>query len=125
MNRIIKDQLSKCKVAEIPDFDENSGLILINKKDENTISKYKEHRYYILELSDYMLNPPADFAIKSNWNRGIDPKSKYYKAEILQVMGKMVKIHGCGYDYNRDIDLNDVWEGWVPQQYLNLISELK
>ena len=72
-----------------------------------------------------MINPPPDFTIAANWNKGINPRSKYYKAEIVQVVGKMIKIHGCGYDYKNKVDLNDVWEGWVPQAALTIIEELK
>ena len=112
INPIIKQQLESCRVADVPILSEDMTVIQINK-------------CYLLALEDYIINPSPDFTLADNWNRGSVPKHKYYKAEIAQVMGKMVRICGCGYDPVTDTDTFDIWEGWVPQKGIKLIRELK
>ena len=124
MNPLIKKELESCKVASIPQFDDNTTLIHIPKGTHLTVTPYQVHKFYIVELASYITNPPPDNTLSINWNRGTIPKSTCYKCEIAQVMGKMVRINGCGYDPVSDTDLDDLWEGWVPQQGLKLIKEL-
>jgi hypothetical protein len=125
MNELIKQQLKNCKVANIPQFDDNEIKILINKGTTLSVSPYQVHNFYLIELENYIINPPQTFTLAENWNGGRVPKHKHYKCEIAQVMGKMVKIIGCGYNIENDTDYNDVWEGWVPQEGIKLIKELK
>ena len=125
MNKIVKEQLLKCKVANIPDFDDNTTEISIKKGSTLSVTPYQVDKCFVVELADYIINPPSTFALADNWNRGSKPTHKYYKAEIQQVMGKMVKIMGCGYNPETDEDYLDVWEGWVPQEGITLKSELK
>lgn len=39
-------------------------------------------------------------------------------------MGKMIKMNCVGYDMDNDIDLNCIWSGWVPENYISIIKEL-
>lgn len=125
MNPIIRKQLENCRVANVPNFTEETTVLRIPKGSDMTVSPYQVGKYYILELADYIINPPPDFTLASNWNKGSVPTHKYYKCEILQTMGKMVKIIGSGYDIKTNLDANTVWEGWVPQKGIKLIQELK
>lgn len=124
LNPILKEQLSKVKVAHIPDYDDNTLELHIPCGSDVKVTSYQLNRYYIVELSDYILNPPPDFSLASNWNHGSIPTSKYYFAEITQIVGRMIKITGCGYDIKTRTRTNDVWEGWVPQRGLKLIQEV-
>lgn len=125
MNDLIKQQLQNCKVANVPQFSDNDTQIVIPKGTSLTVSPYQVHKCYVIELENYIINPPQTFTLADNWNNGSVPKRKYYKCEISQVVGKMVKIIGCGYDPDTDTDFSDVWEGWVPQNGIKLIKELK
>ena len=125
MNSIIRDQLHKCKVANIPAFDENTTTLQIPKGAVLPVSKYQVNKCYLVELADYIIHPPETSTLASNWNRGSVPKHKYYKCEIAQLMGKQVKIMGYGYDPATQLDTSDMWEGWVPLDGLKLIQELK
>lgn len=124
MNSIIKTQLEKCRVANIPEFDEDSTTITIPQGSNVSVSPYQVHRCYLIELADYILNPPPDFTLAINWNKGQIPQYKYFKCEILQIMGKMVKFNGVGYDPIKKLDTTYVWEGWVPQKGIKLLQEL-
>lgn len=125
MNELIKKQLQKCKVARIPEFDDNTTQITISRDSVLVVNEYMIHKYFICELADYMINPPPNFTLADNWNRGTKPKYKHYKCEISAVMGDMCRITGCGYNLATDTDYNEMWEGWVPIEGIKLLKELR
>ena len=125
MNELIKKQLESCRVANIPPFSDDDTQIVITRGQVSSVSPYQVHKCYVIELADYILNPPPNFTLADNWNKGSIPKYKYYKCEISAVMGNMVKISGCGYDNASDSDYNEFWEGWLPQSGVKLIKELR
>ena len=124
MNPIVKRELLNCRVAEIPEFSEDDSTLYIPKSAGIRANIYQIHKCYLVELEDYILNPPPDFTLSSNWNKGSIHPSKYMKVEIAQVMGKMVRIMGCGYNITTKTDMNTMWEGWVPQKGMKLIQQL-
>lgn len=124
MNPIIKKQLELCKVANIPEFDNNTVHITIPKGSNITVTSYQIGKCYLIEIADFVLNPSEDSTLSSNWNNGTVPKYKYYKCEITKLLGKMVGILGCGVDPITMKDSNDLWEGWIPQSGIKLIKEL-
>ena len=124
MNPIAKKQLDACKVADLPYYDEKSTLLVIPKKDSNRVNEFHLHKYFIVELADYIINPPPDYTLSANWNRGSVPRYKYMKVEICQLMGKMIRINGAAFDPNTNTDIPYVWEGWVPSQGLKIVKRL-
>lgn len=124
MNNIIKEQLNKCKVAYIPPFDDNTTLIHIKPISKIESNQVLLNHYYLIELEDYIINPPPNFDLHINWNNNIIPKSKGMKCEIIQIMGKMVKINGVGFDLINNNDLNVIWGGWLPMKSFKVIKEL-
>ena len=125
MNPIIKKQLLNCKVANIPDFEDTDTTINIPKGSTLNVTLYQVGKCYLVELADYIINPPEGYTLASNWNKGTTPKYKYYKCEIVKIVGKMVCILGCGFDPLHQQDTNDLWEGWVPQAGIKILQELK
>ena len=125
MNPIIKKQLTSCKVANIPSFNDDTIDIVIPKGSVMNVTPYQIGKCYLVELADYVLNPSDGNTVSSNWNKGTCPRYKYYKCEITKIVGKMICILGCGFDAVNNIDTNDLWEGWVPQEGIRLLQELK
>lgn len=125
MNPIIKKQLESCKVANIPVFDDTTTEIHIPKGAVVNVSAYEVGKCYIVELSDVVLNPPDGSTISTNWNGGAIPKYKYYKCEIVKTVAKMVCIMGFGFDPVTMQEYPDLWQGWVPQEGIKLLQELK
>jgi hypothetical protein len=122
MNKIIKNQLLKCKVADIPSFEEDTTYIEIPKgKRFNKSLSFELNKCYIIEIEDYVLNPSPEFTLSTNWNRGTVPPNKYMKVMVSQIMGKMIKVIGNSYDYNNHTDLNFIWEGWLPSAAVKLL----
>ena len=125
MNPLIKKQLEACKVANIPVFDDNTTEINIPKGSAVNVTPYQIGKYYLAELADFVLNPSQGDTLSTNWNKNTVPKYKFYKCEITKIVGKMICILGCGYDALNQRDTADLWEGWVPQNGIKLIQELK
>ena len=84
MNPIIKKQLENCRVANIPDFDDSTKTITIPKGSALTVTPYQVGKFYLVELADYVINPPEGYTLASNWNKGTSPKYKYYPKLLPQ-----------------------------------------
>ena len=124
MNPIIKKQLENCKVANIPEFTEETTQICIPKGSVLNVTHYQVGQCYLVELSDYLLTPSDGNTLASNWNKGTVPKYKYYKCEIVKIVGKMICILGYGVNPVTGRDTSDLWEGWVPQSGIRLVQKL-
>ena len=125
MNKIVKQQLSSCKVADIPEFDDNTTHIFIPKANKSSlVLEFHIHSYYIIEIADYVLNPSPEFTLATNWNKGTIPPNKYMKVEVSQITGKMIKVTGIAYDVSTQRDLPIVWEGWLPASSTKIIHKL-
>ena len=124
MNKIVKEQLRKCKVAEIPNFDDNTTHMLIKKKSVGNGVAIKVGKCYLIELADYLIHAHDGFDFHVNWNNNLVPPCKYYKCECINIMGKFMKINGAGYDYNTNTDLSSVWSGWLPLEGVKILGEV-
>ena len=123
MNKFIEEELNKVKNAQIEQISETE-FVITKKKDVSDLIKLNS--YYIIELADYITNPSENFTLASNWNRGIVPQSKYLKIMVTQMLGKMVKIDGCGFNLSSNEDLKDSYFGlWLPIGGIKIIKELR
>lgn len=120
MNNIILNQLKKCKVANIPFFDESTAEIFIQKGGKAVIKDdLIVNHYYKIEVDDYIIKPYDGFTLHDNWNHGVIPKDKIMNCEITQIMGKMIKVEAVG------IDTNNSWSGWLPRKSIHIIEEIE
>lgn len=126
MNKYAKESLKKVKKAKLPQYNDSTTHMIIPKLNNNLTNStlVTIGKCYILKLEKYIINPPPNFNLHDNWNKGIPPKHEYVKAEIQQIMGKMIKINSVGYDYTNNKDTNDVWCGWVPNKSIRIVGEL-
>lgn len=124
MNKIVEEQLKKLKICKVPEYDENTMELYITKQSPNKQCLLEENHCYILQFERYILDPPPNFTLHSNWNNGISPKHEFVKAEVSKIMGKMIKVNSVGYDIKTDTDTNDIWEGWVPYKGIKIIKEI-
>ena len=122
MNKFIEEELNKCKTAKVEQISDTE--FLISQKTVEEIG-FQLNNYYIIELENYIINPPDTYTLSSNWNNGVIPKSKHIKAMVTQILGKMIKIDGCGFDVDANSDLNDVYLGlWLPQGGIKILKKL-
>lgn len=120
MNNIIKRELNKITEVNIQ-FDDNTTSIKIPKKG---VMRVEEDHMYIIKLSDYMINPPMDSALVTNWNNNTYPTFRYYKVDVQKIMSDMVKITGMAYDYDTKCDIDNMWIGWIPNSEFEILEKL-
>lgn len=117
MNKFIEKELNNCRSA-VPEKVTETQYI-IHKLDDLTPQVGGS---YIIELANYITHPSENFTLASNWNRGIVPKSNCLKCVITQIMGKMIKVDGIGYNGE---DLKDSYVGlWLPVGGIKIIKKL-
>lgn len=63
-----------------------------------------------IKVENYIINQPDNFSLSENWNKGTVPPEELLEVEIIQILGKMVKVNAVG-KYTR-IE----WEGWLPRK---------
>ena len=119
MNKIIEDQLRKCKVADIPEFNDSTISLTIHKKNLDKKSADIElNHYYKIEIANYVLTPNENFTLAENWNNGTVPPEARMNCEIKQIMGKMVQVFCIGETTQK------TWGGWLPRKSFNIVEEL-
>lgn len=124
MNPLIKDQLSKIRRVRIPQYDEFTTQLKLLKSDGKITNSLQVDNCYLISVEDYILNPPEGFTLHTNWNNNIVPKHKFMKIDVIQIMGKMVKVNSIGFDMKNQIDTVDMWLGWLPQKSIKIIERL-
>ena len=124
MTDIVKDRLSKVKVAELPPVDDKTTTFIVPKKCIITDDDIIVGNCFLVELEDYIIHPYEQFDLHINWNNGIVPKDKYMKCEIVRVMNKMIKINGIGVDIRTQSDTGNAWEGWIPRKSIKFIKRI-
>lgn len=119
MNKIIQNELKKCKVANIPFFDDNTTEIIIQKGGKAVVKDdIILNHYYKIEVEDYIIKPYDGFTLHDNWNNGIIPKDKIMNCEVIQIMGKMIKVEAVG------ADTSNTWTGWLPRKSFHVVEEI-
>ena len=122
MNKYVKEQLSKVKVADLPNYDDSTQRMFIPKQQGSSGKFLESGKYYLIKVDDYICNPPEGFTMHDNWNGGIVPKYNHMKIDVNVIMGKMVKITGVGYDMVNRLDTNYVWQGWLPIESIKILE---
>lgn len=120
MNKIIKNELNKVTEVRV-EFNDNTTHLFIPQKKE---IKIEANSVYLVRLSRYLLSPPANDNLSINWNAGRIPKYEYYKVDVNKVVGDMIYVTGIGYDIVNRVDINDVWEGWLPRSELEIMEKI-
>lgn len=123
MKQLILNQLKKVKKATLPDNYETLREIFIPKTDTILVDSIKVGDYYLIEVEDYIIHPFDGFTLHTNWNNNIVPKDKWMNCEILQIMGKMVKIRSTGLTAEKQ-PTNNCWEGWLPKKSFKILKKL-
>ena len=119
MDKIILEQLQKCKIANIPAFDDNSTCIYIPKSEgAQRRSDIEVGMCYRIRVEDYIVKPYEGFTLHDNWNNGVVPTDVMMNCEVQQIMGSMVKVTAVG--------LNDSkpWVGWLPRKSFRVLEEI-
>lgn len=117
MNKYIKEQLSHCKIARIPPFNEDTVEIYISRDSAGKSQEFEFEigREYDIEVEDYIIHPYPGFTLHDNWNKGIIPTDKWMHVQVLQTRGKMLQVSAVGLQDQRP------WTGWLPRKSCKLL----
>lgn len=119
MNKLVEEQLLKVQFADLSNYDPKEKEYIIPKRVD---IRLVEGKVYIIELEDKCFDTSAILNI--NWNKGNIPKHRAYKAEIVSLNEKAVKISGLAYNLETGKDLLAFWEGYVPINSINVLQQV-
>ena len=119
MNKIIQEQLKKTVEADLSNFDESTQEYFIPQKKE---TKFEIDHVYLIKLTNEMNNPYN--SINTNWNNGNRPTFEYCKIDVSRIMGRMLYVNAIVYDNINNVDLDDIWTGWISRDLIEVIKEL-
>lgn len=123
MNKIIKRELEKVRVNI--QYDDNTTEIVIPKSNVSVKVDLQVNHNYNIYVEDYILHEPPNFTLSTNWNGGVVPKSKYMNICVTQIMGKMIRIDGCGFDIQNHTTSTDSYIGlWLPRESIHIVKEI-
>ena len=117
MNKIIAEQLRKVTATTLS-FDENTKSLFIPKTLKITGASLKKGKVYRIKFEDFIVNPPQNSTLASNWNAGKIPKHKEYFAEVIDKVGNMIKFNGVAVE-----DQTDNFYGWIPDEGFEVLNE--
>lgn len=124
MNEIIEKQLKNLKKCQLPPYTDETTEIFIPKGSIKKELGLELNHCYQIEIADYVLNPSPEFSLAQNWNNNTVPPCKYMNVCIMQLMGKMIKVEGIGFDIENQCPINNVWGGWLPRESIKVRLEI-
>ena len=124
MNKIIEKQLKNLKKCQLPPYTNESTKIFIPKGSIKKELGLELNHCYQIEIADYILNPSPEFSLAQNWNNNTVPPCKYMNICIMQLMGKMIKVEGIGFDIENQCPINNAWGGWLPREAIKVRLEI-
>lgn len=121
MNKIIKDQLSKCRVAVIPECEDSATHIFIKKVNNILPVNMLPNHVYLIKIKPSVKNNDT---IAFNWNGGVRPQYDYYKVEKIGEIGTMLKLNGIAFDYSTKSNIYKSFYGYLPNDGFEIIEEV-
>lgn len=76
---------------------------------------------YLIQVHDSIFD--ANSILTVNWNRGVVPKCRFYKIDVIKVVQNMINVNGLGYNYN-PMQVEDRFNGWLPLEEIDVLSEI-
>lgn len=131
MQKFIKEQLSSCKLAKVPEFDDNTTTMIIPRiGSEETLSEeaveekkappinLEVGKRYIFEVDDSLVHDSIWYKeIHNKWNSGLGPKEPVIGAKVVEIKGRMIKVESVDrYNYT--------WNGWLPYGNIKIVCEV-
>ena len=121
MRKLTREQLLKVSVANLSNYDFSTETYHIPKLEYD---RYEVDKCYIICLDDSLLTPTGNEILVANWNKGSYPPCKFMKIDVTTVYGKMIYVNAMGYDYYNQVNLNVLWQGWLPIQLIKIVERI-
>ena len=111
-------QLEKLNLPNKPQYDENTTHLVFPKQESilhKEDSKFVLNGVYKIVIANYIVNPPPDFTLDTDWNKGKKILDTTLLIQVTQIAGKMIRFTGRGYNFNTDTTNNNFYDGmWIP-----------
>lgn len=120
MRKIIENQLKQVRLADLSNYNSETGICIIPKYSKPT---YDIGKCYIIKIPAHLINNPMS-VLSTNWNHGNSPKCEYIKAYVSKYSGKMIYVDSIGFDIVNNKDLNIMWSGWLPMDEITQTAAL-
>lgn len=120
MTEYIKQQLEKCIFADLTNFDASTNTYHIKKYSK---PRYDVGKCYLVKISKELINNKM-IPLSANWNNGRAPQNEYYKIYVNQMAGKMLKVDALAFDMTTKQDLQEMFSGYFPIDYLEQLAEI-
>lgn len=118
MNKLIRQQLEKLNLPNKPLYDDLTTHLVFPKQDKETVyenSPFVVNGVYKIVVANYIVNPPPDFTLDTDWNRGRHIEDTTLLIQITQLAGKMLRFTGRGYNFNTDTTNDNFYDQmWIP-----------
>ena len=122
MNKIIRDQLDRCRVAVLPKFEDSATHIYINKVNTILPQNMVKGHIYLIKISPSIKNNDT---IAFNWNGGKKLIYDYYKVEKIEEVGNMYKLNGIAFDKDTNQDVYKYpFYGYLPKDSFEIVEEV-
>ena len=122
LNKLIAEQLNMVTVGNVEQTGDHEFIVRRVQDPNNREIKVGE--CFLIELENYLLHPSDNFNLHQNWNKNIIPTNKYMQIQVDEIMGKMIKITGIGYDISTHECINKIWNGWLPRKSFKILKEI-
>lgn len=121
MNKIILEQLKKVMVADLSNAKNNPYNFIIPKYEKD---RFEENKCYLIQLDKNLIINNPNSIVQINWNNNTYPQYEYLKIDVCKIMGKMIKVNSIAYDNNTNQDIDIMWSGWLPIDFIKIIKIL-
>lgn len=119
--KFVEEQFKTSEILKSAIYNPDTDTYFLPKR---TTIKLEQGKAYIVELDDILLQENGDYVLQFNWNKGKTPTEKYYKIDVINIIGKMIQVVGIAYDWENKIDLNSFWNGYLPKERLKVLEVL-
>lgn len=118
MNKVIQKQLEKLKKTRNFHFDDSTTHLVFERITEDVNvpdSSFVVNGVYKIVIANYIVNPPPNFTLDTNWNKGKKITDTTLFIQINQIAGKMIRFTGRGYKFDIDKTNDNFYENmWIP-----------
>lgn len=118
MNKVIQKQLEKLAKTRNFHFDDSTTHLVFERITEDVNvpdSSFVVNGVYKIVIANYIVNPPPNFTLDTNWNKGKKITDTTLFIQINQIAGKMIRFTGRGYKFDTDKTNDNFYENmWIP-----------
>ena len=115
---LVKEQLSRVQFADLSNYDESANTFYISKINQ---IKLKVGNSYIIKVKDSI---KEDEILKSNYNQGKNPPINYLLIDVLNILGKIIKVNSIEYDIVNNQTIGNLWGGYLTIKDVEIIKEM-